>query len=243
MPREFWQFPQSRQGFFHQQQGGKQQTPQHEIPGRSVPQTREHPHHQDVAHPLAPADPVAPKGDIHIVPEPASQRNMPPPPEFRDAFGQIGVVEIFREMEAEHPPQADGHVGIPGKIEIDVQGKGNGVKPGEHHGRSRAFPIELYKHRQIVCQNDLFRKAHEKPPQTLPHSFPAVRPAVQLPRHVPIADDRPGNELGKQGDVGTEGNGVFLGRNCAPVHVHGVADTLEGIEADAHGQSQLQKRN
>ena len=166
---------------------------------------------------------------------------MPPPPEFRDAFGQIGVIEIFREMEAKHPPQADGHVGIPGKIEVNVQGKGNGIQPGEHHGRSRAFPIELYKHRQIVCQNDLFRKAHEKPPQTLPHSFPAVFPTVQLPGHVPVADDGAGNELGKQGNIGTEGNGIFLGRHRAPVHVHGVADTLKGIEADAHRQSQPQQ--
>ena len=65
---------------------------------------------------------------------------------------------------------------------------------------------------------------------------------IQRLRHIGIADDGAGNELGEQGNIGAEGDEIFLRRHRAPVHVHGVAQALEGVEADAHGQGQLQKR-
>ena len=145
-------------------------------------------------------------------------------------------------MEAENSAQANGHVGIPGKIEVNVQSKRNCVQPRERHGWRPAVPVELYQHGKVIRQNDLFRKAHEESPQTQPHIFPAVGSPIQLLRHIGIADDGASNELGEQSNVGPEGDEIFLRRHRAPVHVHGVAQALEGVEADAHGQGQLQKR-
>ena len=206
-----------------------------------MPQSREHPDNQDISHPFAPAHPVASQGNVHIVPEPASQGHMPPPPEFRDAFRAVGIVEILRETEAEHPSQADGHVGIPGKIEVNVQHKGKGVQPGKHHRRGGALPVKISQQCQIVRQNHLFGKADHKPPQTQADVLQAVLSRFQLPGYVPVADNRPGNQLREQSHIGSKGNEIPLRLHLPPVHVHGVAQALEGIKADAHGQSQLQK--
>ena len=63
----------------------------------------------------------------------------------------------------------------------------------------------------------------------------------QLPGHIHIADDGACDELGEQRHIRAEGNGVSLGRDAAPVYIHGVAQALKGIKADADGQRQLQQ--
>ena len=65
-------------------------------------------------------NPVAAHRDIHIVPEPAAQAHVPAAPKLRDTFGQVGIVEILNKMKAQNPAQANGHIRITGKIEIDV---------------------------------------------------------------------------------------------------------------------------
>ena len=57
-----------------------------------------------------------------------------------------------------------------------------------------------------------------------------------------VADDGARDELGKQGHVGAEGNGIFLHRRVLAVDVDGVAHGLEGVKADADGQGQAQRR-
>ena len=68
-----------------------------------------------------------------------------------------------------------------------------------------------------------------------------VLPVLQIPGHVGVAHDGPRNQLGEQADIGAEGDGIFLGQRIAPVHVHGVADALKGIKADADGQRQTKQ--
>ena len=40
--------------------------------------------------------------NVYIFLKPGSQGNMPPSPELRNAFGNIWIVEVFREPEAQH---------------------------------------------------------------------------------------------------------------------------------------------
>ena len=54
---------------------------------------------------------------------------MPPSPELRNAFGNIWIVEVFREPEAQHMAHADCHIGIAGKIKINLEGKGQNSQP------------------------------------------------------------------------------------------------------------------
>ena len=71
-------------------------TPDDEIPGSSVPHTREEPHHKDVDSLVLS---VAAHGNVDIVAEETSQRDMPATPEVGDAITAVGMTEVLIEME------------------------------------------------------------------------------------------------------------------------------------------------
>ena len=188
-----------------------------------MPGTGEHPHHQNVENPASPAYPVAAQGNVNIVPEPAAKAHVPAAPEFRNAFGQIGILEILQEVEAENSAQTNGHIGITGKVKVNIQQERNGIHPVKQHGRFSAFPENLDQQGKVVCQNHLFAQAHQEPAQTVGQVFPGMAAVLQFLRHIHIPDNGTGNELGKQGHIGTEGNGVFLHLRSTPVHIDGIA--------------------
>src|SRR5688572_6612115 len=47
---------------------------------------------------------------------------MPSTPELRDIRGAIRHFEILREAETQHASDADGHIGVSGKITVDLHG-------------------------------------------------------------------------------------------------------------------------
>ena len=68
-----------------------------------------------------------------------------------------GLVEVLGEGEAEHAPEADRHVGITGKVEIDLQREAQHRQPAQRRrqlvGRQREDLV--YDARQIVGENHL----------------------------------------------------------------------------------------
>ena len=109
--------------------------PDHEVPTRAVPQAaQQHGQHQ-IAIGLQRAVPVAAQRNVEIVAQPAGERHVPAMPEIGDAEGQIRAAEIHREMEAEQHRHADGHVGVAGKIEEDLQREGDHAAPGRRARR------------------------------------------------------------------------------------------------------------
>jgi len=94
-----------------------------------VPEAGQRPDDEDVADVLPDLDAVAAKGDIDVGAEPSGERDMPAPPELGDRAGDIRIVKVFGEMEAEHLPHADGHVGVTGEVEVDLEGEGADTEP------------------------------------------------------------------------------------------------------------------
>ena len=76
----------------------KKKAPEEEGPVGPVPDPGEEPHHEEVEQMTSGADPVAPQGDVDVVPEPGGQGDVPAPPEVGDGDGQIGFVEILQEF-------------------------------------------------------------------------------------------------------------------------------------------------
>ena len=78
---------------------------------------------------------------------------------------------------------------------------------------------EIGRHRQLVCQDDLFAQAH----QEAAHPGGAVRPglpaAVDLLRYRLILDDGTGDELGEEGDVQGDLQRIALDLPPVPVHI------------------------
>src|SRR3989442_14821612 len=66
---------------------------------------------------------------VKVIPQKRAERNVPAPPEVRDAVRAIRRVEVFHELKAEHPAEADGHVGVAAEIEIDLESVSNDAEP------------------------------------------------------------------------------------------------------------------
>ena len=168
---------------------------------------------------------------------------MPPAPEFRNRLGQVGIVEVLDKMETENPAQADGHVGISGKIKIDVEHKGHRVQPVEQYALFARYPEQFRQLAQLIGKNDFLGQAHQETADTVGQIFKGRSTVFQFSGHVHIPDNGACNQLGEQRHISTEGNGVMLCRYIAPVHIHRIAHALERIEADTDGQGQPQQRS
>ena len=219
--------------------------PQQEVPAGAMPQAGQPPHDDEIQNLSGQAAPVAAQRDIHILPEPGSQRNMPPPPVFGNAAAQIRVIEVFQELKAQHFSQPNGHIGIAGKVKVNLEGKGDGAQPGRPGGktcpRQRRHGIPQGAH--LVRDEHLFPQAYGEPSDArgkLRRCFPAVR---ELFLHRFVLHDGPCDELREQRDIGAKGDGILLCRHGASVYINDIAERLEGVKADTDGQRQLQQRN
>src|SRR5437660_7653239 len=74
--------------------------------------------------------------NVEIVAHPTRKRDVPAPPEFTDAGGEIWLVKILRQFEAERMRSAQSHVGVAGEIAVGLHGIANG---GEPEGGGREF--------------------------------------------------------------------------------------------------------
>ena len=166
---------------------------------------------------------------------------MPAAPKFCHGFGHIGVIKVFNEVKAKNLTQTDGHIRIAGEIKVDVQHKANGVHPVEHHRGFGRFPENREHQCNVVCNDDFLAQADQEAAHTQISLFQCMGTALQLPCHVNVAHNRTGNQLRKQRNVSTKSNRVLLCGHIVAVHINGIAQALEGVEADADGQCQLQQ--
>ena len=185
--------------------------------------------------------PGAAQGEVDVIPEPAPQGDVPALPELGHRAGDIGIVKVLLKAEAEHAPQADGHVGIAGKVKIDLQAVAQRAQPG--HGR-RELPRPrqgegpLRRHGEVVGQQDLLGKAQNKALDPLLEALRVHAAASDLLRHAVVAHDGAGDELGEKGDVQPQIQDVALHLSRPPVHVDAVGERLEGEKGNADGQAQ-----
>src|SRR3546814_5141197 len=107
-----------------------QRTPEDESPCSAVPEAANG--HGEKEIDIAPrfAPPVAAERDVEIVAQEARQGHVPTPPEIGDADSLIRRMEIQRQLDAEYPRGADGHVGIAGEIKIELERIGKNSLPG-----------------------------------------------------------------------------------------------------------------
>ena len=183
--------------------------------------------------------PAAPQGEVHVIPEPGGQGDVPPPPELGDRPGDVGVVEVLQEVEAEHLAQADGHVGVAGEVIVDLEGVADGAQPGKGGGEvPRPLQQEgpVGHQGQLVGDEHLLPQSGDEPGAAGGEVVPGLLPVVDLVGHRLILDDGAGDELGEEGDVQPHLQGGALHMAPAPLHVQHVAQGLEGEEGDTDGQ-------
>ncbi len=147
-------------------------------------------------------------------------------------------------METEQLAQADGHIGVAGEVIVDLQGIAQGPQPGKG-GREvpdRRVPGGVGHHGQLVGEEHLFPQAHNEAAAAGGEVRPGLPAALDLVGYGGVLDDGPGDELGKEGDVETQPEGVALDLRRPHGHVKDIAQGLEGEEGDADGQADHRNR-
>ena len=142
-------------------------------------------------------------------------------------------------MEAEHPPQADGHVGIARKIEIDLQCKCNRQRPAGKRAGGRDIRLKFC---QLVGQQHLFAQPHAKARDAGGHVLQRLAAVVQLLLDGLVAHDGARDELREERDIRHKIRGIFLQLRRTARNVDEIRQNLERVEADAHRQRQVGQR-
>ena len=218
-----------------------QRAPEHEHPGGAVPEPR-HDHGQEIVEqgPRLPL-PVAAQGDVDVVPEPGGERDVPAAPELREVERAVGVEEVVVQAETHQRGDADGEVGVAGEIKVDlhrvaqhrhqqlVAGVGDGAVEGE-----------VVVDGQVVGQHALLQQAADDQPEAQAQFVPGGGlGAADLREEAPGARDRAGEQQREEREVEAEFEEVRMPVVFAAVHIHGVADGLEGVERNADGQDDV----
>ena len=237
--------PVAQHEFFEDEQHAVEQAPEDEVPGGAVPEAGQQPDDQQVEDDPRCLPPVAAERDVHIVPEPGGQGDVPPAPEVGDRRGDVRVVEVLVEREPEHAAEADGHVRVPGKVEVDLQRVAGDAGPrGQRTEGPDVHRLDARVHgAERIRQHQLFGKADDEAGHSAGVFVPALFASGQLSLDVPVLDDGARDELREQRDVQCEGQEDLLDADLAGVQVDDVREDLERVERDADRQRQFERRD
>ena len=170
---------------------------------------------------------------------------MPAPPEIGDVRRPVWRVEVLGQAEAEQVAQANCHVAVAGKVEVQLIGIAQQAQPRADRGQLRV-PREgrIDDGRDRIREEDLLDHAdHEKRPADISVGRPVgTVDALDILLDLPEANDGAGDELGKQRDVRREFEEVARRRNHAPVPIDHIGDRMERVERDADREHDIEKR-
>ena len=181
---------------------------------------------------------IATQREVQVIAQPARQGDVPALPEFAQAVTDIGVAEIARQRNPEHPRQADGHLAVAGEIEIDLQGEHRGGEPGGIAIEPPRVGKQLISQgRQVVGeQNFLDQPCQEDQAAQLHVPGSQRRQIFQLFHQFRGTQDGTGDHVREKCDVqapGTKRDGMGP---LAAIHVYHHRQHVEGVEADAQRQ-------
>ncbi len=169
---------------------------------------------------------------------------MPALPEFTDGTGCVGIIEVFLEGEAEHAAETDGHIGIPGKIKVDLKGIKQHLQPLQSRGKAAGGQVkqDIRIIPEGIGQDHFFRKAVAETFDTVSPFCQGRLALIDLGCNIPVFDDGTRNELRKQGNIKQDLPEILLRIHIPPVNIDHVAHGLKGVEGNAERQRDLRRR-
>ena len=168
---------------------------------------------------------------------------MPSAPEFGYACGNIGIIEVFGEREAEYRAKANRHVAVSGKIEIHMQHVRRGIYPVKQRGFFAACLECVHKLRKHVCNKHLFTKAQYKPPCAVCGLVRAVCARGKLRFNIAISHYRPRYKLREKRNVQKHVRIVCCGLRIPALNVQNIAYCLKREKRYANRQRYIRHRN
>ena len=170
---------------------------------------------------------------------------MPAAPKILNGFGDIRITEVFGKIKPKNPPEADCHIGIAGKIKVDLQSIGENTDPrtGKRQ-RRKIFTEQFFGQRPCkIGKNRFFEKTDTKPHRAARRFLHGAGTLVDLFTNVAVTDNRAGNELREHRHIQKHFVKLGLHLHLAAVHVDHISERLKSIKRNANRQRKPQKRN
>lgn len=101
-------------------------SPDNEGPIRSVPETAKEENDKGVPDNLRLGTTAATERNVHIIPEPCRQGNVPSAPELRDIPTEIRDVEIPHQIDSEELGRSYRDVRVSGEVPVNLERKEHG---------------------------------------------------------------------------------------------------------------------
>ncbi len=225
-----------------------QQEPVPRAPGRerpvgAVPEPAEHHGRHQVEAPARGRAAVAAQRDIEVVAQPERERHVPAPPEVARRRGLVRAVEVLRQLDAEEPAEADGHVGVAAEVEVDLERVAEQAEPGlrgverQRRGEHRVDEVA-----ETVRDQDLLAEPHAEQQDALApaRGDAGAGDAGELGDELVMAREGARDQVREEAHEPGEPDEVALRRSLAAPHVDDVGERLEGVEADARRQHDLE---
>ena len=168
---------------------------------------------------------------------------MPTAPEILDIGRQVGRVEVGRKLVAKQARAGDGHVRIARKVAIDLDTVEQHA--GDHLRRRKGGRVgknDVHILRNIVRDTGLLDEADQEQRQAGAHAdISPFTGGIHLRNEFRCANDRPGDQLRKEGDIEGHIKERPARANVAAMDIHHVGYGLKRIETDAHRQNEVQR--
>src|ERR1051325_7203581 len=128
-----------------------------------MPDSRDEERDEQIAISLEGPAPTAAERDVDVIAKPGGKADVPARPEFAQAGGEVGVVEIEDQMETHDLGDAPGHVGVAAEIKKDLPAKSH---RGQYKRRRAARPgivvDPLGVERKIVGEGQLLEESNQE---------------------------------------------------------------------------------
>ncbi len=138
--------------------------------------------------------------------------------------------------DGEHAREAEGHVGIAGKIEVQLKGVAEDADPGAGEAKAVRVGVEGVGHgTEAIGEQDFFAEPEEEPGDADGEVVAAEAGAAvcgELRHHLAVVDDGACDEVGEEGDEEDVGEEILAGCNVLR-EVDEIGDLGEGEEGDA----------
>ena len=202
-----------------------------------MPQTCQCPDSQQIEDLTSLAAAVAAERDVDIIAEEAAERHMPAAPELRDGRGYVRQVKVLAVAEAEDAAKANGHIGIAGEIEIDLEHEHQRSEPcADERAVSTAGAQRRNDLARIIGKQDLLGKANDKALRALEGRARRGAAVHELPGNLLIAHNGALHHLREHREVEQQIEERTLRLDLTAIDIRHIGDNLEGIERQAEGQ-------
>ena len=170
----------------------------------TVPEPAERENNKDVQNRTGSAAAVSAERNIDIACEETAECDVPAAPDFTEIAAFIGRIKVDGKINAEHFPEADGHITVSAEIKVELE------CIGEHHkgGGPELKVIDLLEAEgdnagERVGKKAFFGKPENEDIDTLPEPLfirPSLRKIRKLRHHFIVEHDWSGDQLREEGN-------------------------------------------